>query len=164
MHTRTETALTKFFSGYNCAQAILYTFGPGLGMDGETALKVATGFGAGIARRGETCGAVTGGIMALSLKFGRGENQDRSATETAYRKAQDLMARFEQAHGSCRCLTLLNGCDLTKPEGQQQFRDENMLHTRCGKYVETVTGILDSMLGAEQQGGDKNPAQAGNLK
>ena len=33
--------------------------------------KIATGFGAGIGGRGLVCGAISGGIMALGLKFGR---------------------------------------------------------------------------------------------
>jgi C_GCAxxG_C_C family probable redox protein len=69
MKTKTEVAADRFLSGYNCAQAILYAFGPDLGLDGETALKVATGLGAGMGRRGEVCGAVTGGILALGLKY-----------------------------------------------------------------------------------------------
>ena len=58
-------AKETFLAGYNCAQAVLYAFGPELGLPGETALKVATGLGAGVARRGQTCGALTGGILAL---------------------------------------------------------------------------------------------------
>ena len=96
-----DTAMQKFLAGYNCAQSVLYAFGPDLGLDGETALKVATGLGAGMARRGEVCGAVTGGILVLGLKYGRGGQQDRSATEHTYRRTQELMAGFEQRHGSC---------------------------------------------------------------
>jgi hypothetical protein len=47
MEMKSEAATEKFLSGYNCAQAILYAFGPGLGLDAERALKMATGLGAG---------------------------------------------------------------------------------------------------------------------
>jgi C_GCAxxG_C_C family probable redox protein len=148
MKTKTEVAVEKFLSGYNCAQSILYAFGPDLGLDGETALKVATGLGAGMARRGELCGAVTGGILALSLKYGRGDRQDRSATEETYRKTEELMAAFERRHGSCACRALLEGCDLRTPEGQQRFKDEDRLHKTCAKCVGTVAELLAGRLNA----------------
>lgn len=146
MKTKTETALATFVSGYNCAQAILSAFGPDLGLDGETALKVATGLGAGMARRGEVCGAVTGGILVLGLKYGRGQQQDRSATERTYQQTRELMARFEQRHGSCACRVLLDGCDLQTAQGQQHFKEHDLLHKTCVKCVETVADIVGELL------------------
>jgi len=130
MKTRNEAALEKFVAGYNCAQSVLYAYGPDLGLDGETSLKVATGLGAGMGRRGEVCGAVTGA------------RQDRSATEETYRKTLDLMARFEQRHGSCLCRVLLDGCDLRTEEGQQHFKERDLLHKTCLGCVSSVVEIL----------------------
>jgi len=138
MKTKLEIATERFLSGYNCAQSILYAFGPELGLDNETALKVATGLGAGMARRGEICGAVTGGILALSLKYGRGGQQDRSATEQTYQKTTELMSRFEKRHGSCLCRVLLEGCDLRTTKGQAYFKQHDLLHKTCLGCVETV--------------------------
>jgi C_GCAxxG_C_C family probable redox protein len=146
MKAKTEVAVEKFLSGYNCAQAVLYAYGPDLGLDEETALKVATGFGGGMGARGETCGAVTGGILALGLKFGRGNQQDRSVAQAAYQKTRDLMAAFERAHGSCCCRTLLGGIDLTTPEGMQQFRDQDLHRKVCAGCVRTVGEIVAAML------------------
>jgi C_GCAxxG_C_C family probable redox protein len=148
MKTKSEVAAEKFLSGYNCAQAILYAFGPDLGLDAETAQKVATGLGAGMGRRGEVCGAVTGGILALGLKYGRGGQQDRSATEETYRKTEELMAGFERRHRSCSCRVLLEGCDLRTAEGQQHFKEYDLLHKTCLRCVETVAELLAGMLDA----------------
>jgi len=146
MRTKSEVAVEKFLSGYNCAQAVLYAYGPDLGLDRETALKVATGLGAGMARQGEVCGALTGGILALGLKYGRGDQQDRSATEQTYRKTQELMAQFEQRHGSCLCRVLLGGCDLRTAEGQQYFRDHDLLRKTCVGCVRTVAEVLAEVM------------------
>ena len=146
MKTKSEVAVEKFLSGYNCAQAVLSTYGPELGLDGEMALKVATGLGAGMGRQGEVCGAVTGGILVLGLKYGRGGQQDRSATERTYQKTQELIGRFEQRHGSCLCRVLLGGCDLRTPEGQQQFRDHDLLRKTCVGCVRTVAEIMAELL------------------
>ncbi len=58
MNSTAETASEKFLSGFNCAQSVLWTFAPRLGLDPDTALKIACGFGAGMGRREEVCGAV----------------------------------------------------------------------------------------------------------
>ena len=146
MKTKSELAVEKFMSGYNCAQSVLYAFGPDLGLDAETALKVATGLGGGMGGRGEVCGAVTGGILALGLRYGRGEKEEKSAAQQAYQKTGELMAAFERVHGSCMCRTLLGGCDLRTPQGQQYFRDHDLLRKTCVGCVRTVSEILVGML------------------
>ena len=151
MRTKSEVAMAKFLAGYNCAQSVLYAYGPDLGLDGEMALKVATGLGAGMGRRGEVCGALTGGILVLGLKHGRGGQQDRSATEETYQKTLELMARFEKRHGSCFCRVLLDGCDLRTAEGQQHFKEHDLLHNTCvgcvQSVVEALAGIVDAPRG-----------------
>jgi C_GCAxxG_C_C family probable redox protein len=161
MKSRNEAALEKFMARYNCAQSVLYAYGPGLGLDAETSLKVATGLGAGMGRRGEVCGAVTGGILALGLKYGRGSRQDRSATEETYRKTLDLMARFEKRHGSCLCRVLLEGCDLRTEEGQRHFKEQDLLHKTCIGCVQSVVEILAQIMDApEAPAGSANKSQA----
>ena len=49
MTTHQETAVDRFSNGYNCAQAVLVTFAPDLGIDADLALRLACGFGGGIA-------------------------------------------------------------------------------------------------------------------
>ena len=63
MKTRSAVARQKFLAGYNCAQAVLFSFCDDLGFDKDTALRLACGFGAGMARKQEVCGAVAGGIL-----------------------------------------------------------------------------------------------------
>ena len=148
MKTKHEVATENFLAGYNCAQSVLYAYGPDLELDGETALKVATGLGAGMGRRGEVCGAVTGGILVLGLKYGRGGQQDRSAAEDTYHKTLELMARFEKRHGSCLCRILLEGCDLRTAEGQRFFKERDLLHKTCVGCVQTVVEGLAEILNA----------------
>jgi len=150
MNLKNEVAMEKFLAGYNCAQSVLYAYGPGLGLDGETSLKVATGLGAGMGRRAEICGALTGGILALGLKYGRGARQDRSATEETYKKTLELMARFEKRHGSCLCRVLLGGCDLRTAEGQQFFKEHDLLHKTCIVCVQSVVECLAQIVDAPE--------------
>ncbi|GEM_PF-3273415 len=67
--SRAEDAVSLFEGGHNCAQAILSTYGVELGIDLEGALKLACGFGGGMARMAETCGAVTGAFMGVGAQI-----------------------------------------------------------------------------------------------
>ena len=146
MNTRNEIAVGKFLAGYNCAQAVLYAFCEELQCDKDTALRLACGFGAGMARKQEVCGAISGGIIAIGLKHGRGEGQDRPLTEETYRRVRQLMSRFESKHGTCLCRTLLDGCDLNTPEGQQHFKENDLLNRTCKPCVQSVVEILEDIL------------------
>jgi C_GCAxxG_C_C family probable redox protein len=143
---KSELAVATFEEGYNCAQSVFSVFCEELKIDPDTALKVATGFGAGMGRKGEVCGAVTGGIMALGAKHGRGENEDRTVTVAAYARTRDLMDQFAARHGSCLCRELLNGCDLTTEEGQGSFRENDLLNKVCKPCVHSVVEILENIM------------------
>jgi C_GCAxxG_C_C family probable redox protein len=146
MSTKSDVAMELFLAGYNCAQSVLYAYAAELGLEDEPALKLATGLGAGMARCGQVCGAVSGGIMALSLKYGRGERQSPLAMEQTYEKTQELMARFEKQRGSCLCRVLLQGCDLRTAEGQRHFNQHDLLHKTCVPCVETAIAVVAELL------------------
>ena len=81
MNSLSENAVAKMLEGFNCAQSVLYASCDRLSFDKDTALRVACGLGAGMGRKENVCGALTGGILALGLKHGRGDREDRSRTE-----------------------------------------------------------------------------------
>jgi len=146
MNNKSQIAAARFLQGYNCAQSILYAFSDGLGIDKNTALQIATGFGAGMGRKQEVCGAVTGGIMVIGLKYGRGENDERRVMDEAYVRVRALMDRFSQKHGTFICRELVEGCGLTTDEVQKQYREKDILHKVCIPCVGTVAGILEDIL------------------
>ena len=135
-----------FLSGFNCSQAVFSSFADELELDRDTALKIATGFGAGMARHQEVCGAVTGGIMALGYRYGRSSSDDASATALTYQKVNELMIRFEEENGSCLCQTILGGIDLRTEEGQKAFADQNkkIICTKCVAEAERIVKSLIS--------------------
>lgn len=142
---RSKVANDLFLKGYNCAQSILYAFREELNLSEKTALKLSCGLGAGIARQGEVCGAVTGGILVLGMKHGRILNEDRTATETTYAKTQELMNLFSLKHGSCLCRQLLKGCDLSTEDGQIAFKENDYLNQICLKCVLSVVEMLEQI-------------------
>ena len=145
MSIRSEIATTRFLSGYNCAQAVLDAFRDETGLDEDLALKIATGLGAGMGRQQEVCGAVTGGILVLGLRHGRGTTDDHSATERTYLRTRELMDRFAAKHGSCLCRQLLQGYDLATQEGLQRAKADDIINKVCRPCVQTVVEILEQL-------------------
>lgn len=144
MTRRSEEAKALFAQGFLCSQAIVAAFAPSLGLDRDTALKLASGFGGGMGRLAETCGAVTGAFMVLGLKFGSATT-DKQAREAIYALVREFAARFKAIHGSILCRDLL-GCNLNTPEGLALAQEKKLFSTVCPPYVETAARILEEML------------------
>lgn len=140
-----ETAVNCFKDGYNCAQSVLSTYADRLKITKDFAFRVANGFGAGMGRKQDVCGALTGGILVLNLLYGRGENEDRQKQEDTYGKTRQLMDGFEKKFTTCSCRKLLDGCDLLSPEGQERFKSEKMIE-KCHGFVAYTTELLDDIL------------------
>lgn len=83
----------------------------------DLALKLANGFGASMGCKQEVCGAISGGILGVSLLYGRGEKDDRQRQELTYAKVRELIDKFGVMHGANSCRRLLDGCELMTPEG-----------------------------------------------
>ncbi|MDP6546048.1 MAG: C-GCAxxG-C-C family protein [Phycisphaerae bacterium] len=146
MDTLSERAAEKFVSGCNCAQAVVWPFCDEIGLEADAAMRIACGFGGGIAKRQEVCGAVTGGIMVLGMILGEGKEQDRSTTEETYAKGAEFISRFESEHGSYNCLELLDGCDLNTEEGRKRVKDRDLRNETCKACVQTAVEILEEMI------------------
>ena len=143
---RTKSAVACFKKGFSCSQAILSTFAEGTKLDNETALKVAAGFGGGMARMGLTCGAVTGAYMVLGLKYGATSAEDQQAKQKTYQLVKDFTEKFKARNGSCVCKELLGGIDLSTPEGMEQAKRADVLNTLCPKFVQDAAEMLEEMV------------------
>jgi C_GCAxxG_C_C family probable redox protein len=113
-----------------------------LGMDTETALKLAAGFGGGMGRMGHACGAVTGAFMALGLKYG---GLDPKAKEKTYELVREFASRFKDRHGSLNCNDLL-ACDISTPEGRERIKQQRLHSTLCPQFVRDAAEILEELL------------------
>jgi C_GCAxxG_C_C family probable redox protein len=111
MLTREETARTAVGyaeQGFLCSEAVLMAIGDLLGFKSEAIPRMATGFGAGIGRRGEICGAVSGGVMGLGLRFGRDAVESDEEERRPYWYAAEFLDGFRgsvrrsQVPGSAR--------------------------------------------------------------
>ena len=146
MDNKTQIALKKFLGGYNCSQAVIYAFAEELNLDKDLALKLSCGFGAGMGRTQEVCGALSGGIIVIGGKYGRGENQDKSAMELTYHKTGELIESFKNHHATISCRLILEGCDLRDEKGKKHFKENDFLTEKCAPCVETVVKSLEELI------------------
>ncbi len=140
---KVQEAVSVFQSGFNCAQAIVRIYGPEYGLSALDALKVSCGFGGGM-RRGDTCGAVTGALMVLGLRYGPKDVTETSAKNDVYPKVTEFCSRFESRCGYINCRDLL-GCDVSTEEGMKQAKKNNIFKTVCPRMVKTAAEILEEM-------------------
>lgn len=93
--------------GYNCAQCVILALLPALGLedDMQVAFRAAEGFGAGMGGLTETCGAISGAIMALGQLESDGLSAPTSKVRT-YRLARQVPAFFAERNGSTICREL----------------------------------------------------------
>jgi C_GCAxxG_C_C family probable redox protein len=97
-------------------------------------------------RKEEVCGAATGGLLVLGMRYGRGSKDDRSATELTCMETRELMDEFTKKHGTFICRKLLNGCELTTEEGQKYFKKNGLLKKICAPCVQSVVEILENIM------------------
>lgn len=133
---RTETALTAFASGFNCAQAVLAAYCEDFGLDTPTALRLGEGFGGGVAGGGGLCGALSGAVMALGLYAGRDEAGDLAAKEHTQSLILALLARFQARHGDTACEALLRSQGVAL----------GGKCPACAAFVETACELVDGLL------------------
>ena len=144
-----ERAVEYSENGFNCAQSVFSSYAERFGLDQETALKIAVCFGGGIGQTGRTCGAVSGALMTLGLKYGTTDSQDKEAKAKNYERAREFMEKFSTRHHSIMCRELLD-CDISTPEGHQYAREHNLFSIRCrSQFIRSAAEILEEMLEEE---------------
>jgi C_GCAxxG_C_C family probable redox protein len=142
-------AVTLFDSHYHCAESVLMSAKERLGVRSSAIPRVATGFGAGIGRRGSLCGALTGAIMGIGLAYGRQRpSQDR---EKAYALARRTFDRFKARFGSPYCVELI-GVDLSTVAGRKKYQKLNLHTVRCARLVAAGAGMVEQALAGKGRG------------
>lgn len=142
--THVEKANDLFSRKFHCSQAVFATFSEELGLTEEQALKIGACFGSGM-RKGEVCGACTGALMALGLKYGQADEEDMDSRVKTNEVTDMFLDKFKKENGSYMCKELL-GCDVSTKEGIAEAIDEKLFTEFCPKMVESATKIVEEMI------------------
>ena len=136
-----EKAKVLFTEGYNCAQAVFGAFSDVTGIDFETSLKLSSGFGGGMGRMREVCGAVSGMFMVLDAVEGYTSPTDNVAKMELYAKVQKLAEEFKAENGSIICRELLGGTPSNTPMPTERT-PEFYKKRPCAELVEMAADIV----------------------
>ena len=145
MNREEAVDLTKSYAEkrFLCSEAVLLSLCDHLQIRSEIVPRIATGFGAGMGGQGLVCGAISGAVMALGIKFGR-DNAEKKGNKPYWFTAEFLRRfRREWNRVTCRELT---GCDLTTDAGRKKYDDNELWETKCRKLIATSSEIAYDMI------------------
>jgi C_GCAxxG_C_C family probable redox protein len=138
--TRKADLVDQQFPRFNCAQTVFSLFAEEVGLDEKTALKIASGFGGGMACA-ETCGAVTGSYMVIGMKHGHNEPDPDKKAHTKS-QIQKFNQKFRNKHGSLICKEL-TGFDISTPEGADAAHEAGVFQMKCPGFIKSACEIIE---------------------
>ena len=149
MSKRGERARELFCAGYNCSQSVIIAFSDLTGLDEKTGARLGSGFGGGMGRLREVCGAVSGMFFVAGALYGYEEPGTAGQQEKAahYARIQELAEEYRAVNGSIICRELLGletiGADQPMPE----LRTAEYYKKRpCGQLVMLAATIMEDYI------------------
>jgi C_GCAxxG_C_C family probable redox protein len=141
--SHTTEALELFAAGANCAQAVLAAFGDQTGLENDKAIRIAGSFGGGM-KQALTCGAVTGALMVLGMKYGCSDHTDMKEKARITAITRDFSTRFIARHGTMSCKDLL-GLDISTRDGHDKAAAKGLFKSECTRFIASAVEILEEM-------------------
>lgn len=136
-----------YMGGLDCSQVVFSYGAEIMDFDEEDAKKIAAAFGGGLFQ-GKTCGCVTGGLMALGLKYGHYELGDEEAKAKLLEKKAEYEKRFAEENESLICRELC-GYDFSQPGEFEKAMQSGDLLEICPRLALSACKILEDMLEAD---------------
>lgn len=130
-----STAVGFFKNRFYCSEAILHTYNRHLNLGlSETAIRMASGFGAGLGGAKCTCGSLTGAVLVIGALKGR-VNASESEKEV-FDLTKELHDRFKEKFKATCCRVLTREVEWGTPEH----------HEFCTRFVYGAVEILEDVL------------------
>jgi len=136
---------------HHCAQSSFMALKDQFGLEGEQVFRALTPL-PGIAERGETCGAITGPLMAMGLIYGRDIQQmeDWDCYQASLVPAGKFCELFEEEFGTTLCHevqeTKFGRCyRLTDPDELQDFQNAGATE-QCSAVVRNAVHLAAEII------------------
>lgn len=134
-----EKAKNLFKCGCNCSQAVAAAFCEETGLDEELTKRLTIGFGGGIGRMREVCGAVSGMAFVISAVY----NEDKGSI---YKRIQDVANEFRKQNGSIVCRELLELTESSISPVPEERTQQYYKKRPCPEIVSIAADILEKYL------------------
>ncbi len=147
MSVHGEKAYQAFLKGYNCAQSVVVAFASEMGLTEDQALRMSAGFGGGMGRLREVCGAFSGMVFVLGALYGSTDPAQKTAL---YTEVQALAAQYRQENGgnSIVCRELLGlkqaeGSPVASPRTPEYYKKRP-----CPQLVRLAADLMEQYIDA----------------
>ena len=142
--SRADKAKELFEGGCNCCQAVFCAFLDETNLSYEDAMRLSAGFGGGMGRMREVCGAVSAMFMIAGLKYGYSDPLAQEEKKEHYELIQRLAQSFKEKNHSIICRELLDGVPVK--EGAPEERTEQYYKKRpCAELVGDAAEIVEKL-------------------
>ncbi len=146
---KADNAKELFESGCNCCQAVFCAFSDETKLGREDALRLSAGFGGGMGRMREVCGAVSGMIMVLSEKFASADPNDHEKKKELYALIQKAAGEFREENGSIICRELLGLSEKASAPEPEKRTGEYYKKRPCSELVHCAAEIAEKIIAGE---------------
>jgi len=146
MNTKSGIAVDLFKNkGFLCSQAVLESHSIEYGLDSTISRKIASAFGGGMSHCNETCGAVSGALMLIGLKYGQSEEGDSDSRINTYKIAKNYIQKFKEEFGSVKCTELIK-YNLSIENELLKARESGVFKTICPLLVKRSVELIEEIL------------------
>lgn len=134
---------------HNCAQTTFFVLSEQFGLGGDEILKALTPL-PGMAERGETCGAITGALMAMGLIYGRDRLNDWEKYRSSLVPTNKFCRQFQEELGSSLCCQIQESAfgksyNLMDPEELKEFQRAGAT-VKCTRVVQKACRLAADII------------------
>ena len=153
MSKQGDAAYAWFLKGYNCSQSVVAAFAPQLGLTEEMALRLSAGFGAGIGRMREVCGAFCGVVTVLSMVYA--DPADPKDKSRMYALVQQAAEQYRTRNGGsiiCRELLAKAGAAPAGGTAAEERTAEYYKKRPCPELCRICADLCAEFIAAHPEG------------
>ena len=153
MSKQGDAAYAWFLKGYNCSQSVVAAFAPQLGLTEEMALRLSAGFGAGIGRMREVCGAFCGVVTVLSMVYA--DPADPKDKSRMYALVQEAAEQYRTRNGGsiiCRELLAKAGAAPAGGTAAEERTAEYYKKRPCPELCRICADLCAEFIAAHPEG------------
>ena len=153
MSKQGDAAYAWFLKGYNCSQSVVAAFAPQLGLTEEMALRLSAGFGAGIGRMREVCGAFCGVVTVLSMVYA--DPTDPKDKSRMYELVQQAAEQYRSRNGGsiiCRELLAKAGAAPAGGTAAEERTAEYYKKRPCPELCRLCADLCAEFIAAHPEG------------
>lgn len=145
MMEREARARELFLAGNNCAQSVLMAFADVVGLTEEQAALVAVGFGGGMGRLRQNCGAYSAMVMVCGALSGS-DGASSQRREEVYARVQQVERLFRETFGTTQCAELLRIPPKAQPPKPAERTTAYYDSRPCTAIVAGAARLLEELM------------------